>query len=1080
MFSSGRKQEWRVITQDINHDRMNENLIRNEQDLEGARRLGKRFHNEFRSGFGLGLIGLFVGNFIPMSSKNRSIMDCKRMNSALKCSTKPFRERKRMKSLKYIVYASLYQDKNQERLNSDYDRSSSLSNAKAGRRESFLFMMKILCEIETACYELRQSSCKLDAQQRIDKVHMCLDSVDDVLKAKAFTARSGARLINALVKLSRSTNGSHFVVRDFLKSTNFCYLWTQQTIPTLDRCSFIDLSIIIYSAGVLELKLSDRFLFSWFHAAGNLQTFNARALSNVLYGFARLDGIALPEEFMTDWFRAFVREVPCMNSQALTNCIWSTARLGFEPPKPVLNSWYYEACMKIDSFNHQALSNSIWAFGKLEILPPASFLELWFQYSCDKISLSTSQELSNCLWGLARLGVTPEETFWKKWKAAFLQRIHQCPTQELSNVLWAMARLRYVADENFLEHWKSTAYQNRNSFSAQELANSVWAFGAMEINPGTEFLQLWLNCCSKSLDSFKPLEISSTLWACARLETNPPLEFSSACLDYLSVTFRVNPSPRIVSNVLWSCARLDIALPEKFWGSWQLAFSAAASKMNIQELSMTLWAFAKLGLNPDDQFFPIWQSRYRDIGLFAGIAEFGMIIWALSRTSERIISQNIECTSAILSQWVEECAQMYSNFTTQELAVCISALGRIGYRPSDEFISGWSSTLIPRMNEMSNEELVSVVYGLARIQVMPTDGLVDLWVPLFHERMSSFASHELSIAIWSIAKLNLTLPQKTTDVFFELSRKQLSQMSAQSLSNTLWASATLRSFPDDEFLNAWCDAFLNHSESFIAKGLSNSIWALATFGFKLSRRVVDAWCTRFSACLPHISDQAIGNAMWAFGSLRIVPDLDLFRVIEVVLSRPPKDVSSHALANVMWSFARLGITPRHQLFDLWNKHFCTTDFHQGDELNAVIWALSRLSPRIDASVYNHWQSCVEKHSDVFTVVQLLSVITSLNRVRSDIDMSFVTELLESHRFKLKNASVRELIALFLVIAKVNVTPSNSFMLLWDRLILERANQLENSQIAAISWAYARLGIEKGAAFSRRLQSAVTHSQEVGV
>lgn len=121
-------------------------------------------------------------------------------------------------------------------------------------------------------------------------------------------------------------------------------------------------------------------------ASTQLQSCRAQQLANIIWAFATLDFLPIPQ-FLEGLAEEAITKRSGFNPQNVANMLWAYAKLDYEPRCPLLTTLAEEAAAKLHDFNSQNVSNMLWAFAKFVFIPSRQLLDA----AVNKISSTLNQ-----------------------------------------------------------------------------------------------------------------------------------------------------------------------------------------------------------------------------------------------------------------------------------------------------------------------------------------------------------------------------------------------------------------------------------------------------------------------------------------------------------------------------------------------------------------------------------------------------------------------------------------------------------------------------------------------------------------
>jgi len=895
-----------------------------------------------------------------------------------------------------------------------------------------------------------------------------LDTIDKIVSSSAFSARSGGRVLNLLVKYSRSSLSAEKLTRMYLKESDFLQKWVSKMIDVgLNSCTGIDRSVIVYSAGVLGLELPESFWALWFETSSrDLAESNGRSLSNIIYGFAKL-GEKLPAEFLRGWFDAFEKNVSSMTGQALSNSLWACASLGLSPPDSFITAWLSQWQVIRSSFDPQALANSIWAFGKLgfsqHLESKTRFLQEWCEEFRGKAQFFRPQELASSAWALGSFKCTEPLEVAPLWWKCFVKKSTEFNAPELSISLYSWSRIGYkLTGESYIV-WRKCAFGQVDNYNPQEISNIIWSTVAVGLKLDVAFLERLVQKSCSIMPRFAGTECGAILWSLAYLnDISADLRMRTADLCYHHLIYCMTTpgmlesvSNRTIATSVWSLAKLKMPVSSEFLLLWIDLFSSRKNRMSIGELCMSIWGISRYKSNVTDVFVQSWEecasTQLRDHA--PQNAELCMIISAFAHMKKHPGMEFIEL-------WLEALDGQIHSFGFPELAISFQSCAELGILWTPAQVDLWLDAFTHHLPDATSSEMVSAIWSMSlhyRNGMIMSQEFVDKWTNHFEHNAYMFNAFELATILLSCAHMKYRPSDHFVNIWTDCMRKNFDKMNPQALSNMIWAAARLNLPLDTKFVTEWFACFQKHANGCGEQALSSIIWAISCLNIKPPLSFWSVFCNCLEKNAP-LSAQSISVIFWACARMQLNPPAFLVNSLgEIAASHRFGDVRGQGLANIIWSLSKLQIYPTSDFMQHWYSRFLALNDMNPRELNAVVWAFGRLDLKPSHEVVNHCIVQSLKARGRFTLRQLASVMRSLTKLSSSMRSHDNVYLLAEAGIPLfPSADLLSLVAYLDALARLGLKPNPGILKEWVKELKKRDVDVESKR--AIESSLQNMGI----------------------
>jgi RAP domain/FAST kinase-like protein, subdomain 1 len=337
-------------------------------------------------------------------------------------------------------------------------------------------------------------------------------------------------------------------------------------------------------------------------------SFSDQSVSNLLWAYAKIDGIEVDGQLMDALANRAVLVVDDFMPQGLANVAWGFATLSHKAPL-LFDAIARASQVQIHEFNPQSLSNTSWAFATLKHEAPLLFGAIATAAQVH-INEFKPQELSSLIMAYAKMNHNAPALLDAVARAA-AARIHDFKPQELSNTVWSFATLKHEAPA-LLDAIAEAVQERIQDFKPQELSNTVWSFATLKRKSPMLFDAI-AEAVQERIQDFKPQELSNTAWSFATLKHTAP-----ALLDAIAPAAQgwiQDFNPQELSNMAWSFATLNHEAPSLL-DAIARAIPARVGDYNAQDLANTSWAFAAMNHEAPSLFDAIARMLRVRVGSF--------------------------------------------------------------------------------------------------------------------------------------------------------------------------------------------------------------------------------------------------------------------------------------------------------------------------------------------------------------------------------------------------------------------------------------------------------------------------------
>ena len=322
-----------------------------------------------------------------------------------------------------------------------------------------------------------------------------------------------------------------------------------------------------------------------------------------------------------------------MGARQISNILWSSAKLGFNPDDFVPGMVHTLADRFLQLMhdanmsqrpNAQNAANFVWALATMHhaaatdqlLGSVCTYFASLLQHS-DARQRPTSQAVANVMWALAvkkhtlKDGRLLDDFFMYMHELLQSQGQRARPkAQEVSIMLWALAELKHTLKDGRLRDdfcmYMHSLLQHPDAWqrpTSQAVSNFMWALAEVKHSPKDGWILddfcMYMHGLLQSQDQrARPTSqnIANMLWALAQLQHAPLSEVVSAMLDHLVAlchTPGLQPKSQEISNVFIACAELRLSMhPAQVEVLLKHLLGLPVSEVSYQAYSNVAWSLA--------------------------------------------------------------------------------------------------------------------------------------------------------------------------------------------------------------------------------------------------------------------------------------------------------------------------------------------------------------------------------------------------------------------------------------------------------------------------------------------------------
>lgn len=264
-----------------------------------------------------------------------------------------------------------------------------------------------------------------------------------------------------------------------------------------------------------------------------LQEFNSLDISNLFWSVAKLCGDLPPPRVifnLADMIKAKPESLRVFSPQALSNILWSCARMDFRDVALCQSIVKEMQTRDFHTWVPQDFANTVWALGKLHQISPnlLSSISAYLANDLQRLQKFPMTSLFSLLHGFA---LCSHRISCKELASEIYNRTPQeFDIRIVSTVLWSLQALNYK-DVALCKKLAELAVENLHTCSSQILAQIAINFAKLDYRHDALLCALATELCRRGFVDFSGQAVLNILWA-------------FACLDALRI-----PQVRAVFNL---------------------------------------------------------------------------------------------------------------------------------------------------------------------------------------------------------------------------------------------------------------------------------------------------------------------------------------------------------------------------------------------------------------------------------------------------------------------------------------------------------------------------------------------------
>lgn len=287
-----------------------------------------------------------------------------------------------------------------------------------------------------------------------------------------------------------------------------------------------------------------------------------------------------------------------------------------------------------------------------------------------------------------------------------LQQLPGLQPRELSNILWAASKLRPPPATPLLKTLLAAAAHPAVTArcNAQDVSMCLYAAAVLGLQVSEQQVGVLLGAAAAQLQLAAPQAVANTLWAVATLQNRPHEQWLSLVEERCCLILQQQQqqqqhsagfSTKGLHQLLWSMAKLQWVPEQRFLDLFWAASASQLPHMTPHGSSGLLWAAASLEVQPPQDWMQRWfqHTQQQLAGGEFGDQDVANALWALVRLSGLAVRPGASWLGAAL----DATGRVLPAAGSQELAVTLWALAKLGVRPPQDWMGRWLEAMSQRM-----------------------------------------------------------------------------------------------------------------------------------------------------------------------------------------------------------------------------------------------------------------------------------------------------------------------------------------------------------------------------------------------
>jgi len=393
--------------------------------------------------------------------------------------------------------------------------------------------------------------------------------------------------------------------------------------------------------------------------------------------------------------------------------------------------------------------------------------------------------------------------------------------------------------------------------------------------------------------------------------------------------------------------------------------------------AMYLNVLARFRYMPKSSVYPVWRQKILDILPSLAADEMSTITNALGRLlyfpDQRFVDTLIRAASRItewkpqllantlygicrmegkvssedLSHFARIARSQLSDFNAQDLAMTISALGRLGCHPGVEIFDAMRGRMKEISHEFSSEGLSMSLMGWGLVGYHPGEEFLGDYYTWLMRHTKTIKGSDLVEALAGLTRIQAPPPQALVDWSLKvLMRGQMERLKAGELGVLLHWITTFKLDPGEDFCNFAIRCMLKRWNDLTPTAMATILTGLGRLDAAVPLEVLDKMRDMILYQLKGFNSQEISNILTAISRLRYDPGQAFFGAISQLVGERMDQFSIQGVTNILNGLAKAGYDPPKRF---WTK-LCSSLSRFEDDFNlfeacAFLWSLVALNSR---------------------------------------------------------------------------------------------------------------------------------------
>eukprot|EP00808_Paulinella_micropora_P007396 g69057.t1 len=276
-------------------------------------------------------------------------------------------------------------------------------------------------------------------------------------------------------------------------------------------------------------------------------------------------------------------------------------------------------------------------------------------------------------------------------------------------------------------------------------------------------------------------------------------------------------------------------------------------------------------------------------------------------------------TEEVLVSMCDEAMVKMDSFESQGVANSLNALAKLDYQPGEAFLQAMCSQAVMKIGSFKSQEISNTLNALARLDYHPDDSFLKIMTQECVRKTPNFEPQGIANVLNALARLGYHPSEELLEAFQEQTIRKKHLFEPQHIANTVNAFSKLTIYPHEHVLRALCEEARAKADLFKPQEIANVLNAVAKLGYAMTgpgEEVMRTMCTAAKNKASDFDAQAIAITLDAVAKVELRLDDD--KMVQTLAKRAlaiARTFKAQEIANTLRAFAQLGFNPGNELLE---------------------------------------------------------------------------------------------------------------------------------------------------------------------